>query len=364
MTKIKKITVFTIFLFTTFFFAGSTASVGVYDPWADLNDDGLINIFDVVEVAGKYGTSGDPFNAKAAIEYDSSWLNITSKCGQYINIVHTFNSTEIMVDISGKTAVDGGAHQRNLGGTGLIPGWTQTYGGADPEYGHSVIPTVDGGYAIAGYTRSFGAGNFDSWLIKTDALGNHVWNQTYGGLGVDGAYCIIQTNDGGYVMAGETDSFGAGNRDFWLVKTDRFGDHVWNQTYGGTNHDTGWSVVQTSDGGYAIAGYTRSFGAGSGDVWLVKTDSIGNHQWNQTYGGTYSDYGGSMVQTSDGGYAIVGETDSFGAGSFDFWLVRISMESGVAWTDSTADTITLYRGATDSYWNYVRVRIWKIKETP
>ena len=139
---------------------------------------------------------------------------------------------------------------------------------------------------------------------------------------------------------------------------------MWNKTYGGAESDGANSLVQTRDGGYVLAGHTDLFNTGYTDLWLIKTDALGNHLWNQTYGGIYAETGRSLVQTSDGGYVIAGSTASFGAGNFDFWLVRISTESGLAWTDSTADTITLYRGATDSHWNYVRVRIWKIKETP
>ncbi|MCK4498522.1 hypothetical protein KAU25_04930, partial [Candidatus Bathyarchaeota archaeon] len=227
-----------------------------------------------------------------------------------------------------------------------------------------VIPTSDGGYALTGYTDPSGIGNHNLWMVKTDKQGNHVWNRTFGGSLADVGSSIIQTPDAGYVVAGNTRSFGAGNDDVWLLKTDRFGNYVWHRTYGGTDHDYGKTVVQTSDGGYAIAGYTKSFGAGGLDLWLVKTDAWGNHQWNQTYGGTQYDWGMSVVQTSDGGYTVAGYTQSFGAGNTDIWLVRISTDSGLTWTDSTADSITLYRGATDSHWSFVRVRIWKIRETP
>jgi predicted secreted protein len=148
------------------------------------------------------------------------------------------------------------------------------------------------------------------------------WNQTYGGAGDDRAYSVINTTDGGYALAGYTNSFGAGGYDFWLVKTDSAGNMQWNQTYGGAGDDCARSIVQTSDGGYALAGYTYSFGAGGYDFWLVKTDSAGNMQWNQTYGGTGDDYAYSVVQTSDGGYALAGYTNSFGAGGYDFYLVK------------------------------------------
>ena len=116
-------------------------------------------------------------------------------------------------------------------------------------------------------------------------------------------------------------------------------------------------MVQTSDGGYAIAGYSTSYGAGEQDVYLVKIDSNGFEQWRRTYSGANGSVGYSMVQTSDGGYAIAGFTWS-SDGSKYVYLVKTDIEFGIAQTDSSPNTITLYRGATDLYWNYVRVRIW------
>jgi hypothetical protein len=224
----------------------------------------------------------------------------------------------------------------------------------------ALIRTIDGGYALVGWTSSFGAGYGDFWLVKTDGNGNAQWNKTYGGTNGDAAYALVQTTEGGYALAGYTGSFGAGNRDFWLVKTDASGTMQWNKTYGGTGDDAASTMVQTVDGGYALAGYTWSFGVNwLPDYWLVKTDSSGNMQWSRNYGGTESDYANALVQTVDGGYALVGDTLSFGAGSYDIWLVKTDIESGLAWIDSSANSITLYRGATDAYWNYVRVRLWR-----
>jgi predicted secreted protein len=249
--------------------------------------------------------------------------------------------------------------------------WNTTYGGTASDRAYALVQTTDGGYALAGNTQSFGAGWSDFWLVKTDASGNMMWNQTYGGTDWDYAYALVQTTDGGYALAGYTDSFGAGGSNFWLVKTDTNGNMQWNMTYGGTNDDRVYALVQTSDGGYALAGWTNSFGAGGSNFWLVKTDTNGNMQWNQTYGGTNNDQAYALVQTTDGGYALAGYTYSFGAGSYDFWLVETDasgnvggVESGLAWIDSSANTITLYRGATDTSWNYVRVRLWKPRETP
>lgn len=210
--------------------------------------------------------------------------------------------------------------------------WNKTYGGANHDYAYSAVHTSDEGYAIGGYTDSFGAGLDDSWLVKTDADGNAQWNRTYGGTGMDHCYCILQTGDGGYVVAGVTNSSGAGDYDFWLLKTDLFGGMQWNKTYGGIKNDVTWSVVQTSDGGYLMAGSTDSFGAGFDDVWLVKTDASGNMQWNKTYGGGLDEAAYSVIQTSDGGYAMVGYTASSGAGSSDFWLIKTDASGNIEWS--------------------------------
>jgi hypothetical protein len=220
--------------------------------------------------------------------------------------------------------------------------WTHTYGGANYDVGESVVETSDGGYAIAGYTASYGTGSDDVWLVKTDANGSAQWNQTYGGINFDDGYSLVETSDGGYAIAGCTSSFGAGDWDFWLVKTNASGNMEWNQTYGGINSDWGCSVVEVSDGGYAIAGSTNSYGAGNNDFWLVKTDSSGVAQWNQTYGGTHIDSGCSMVEVSDGGYAIAGSTNSYGAGGSDVWLIKTN-SSGVAQWNQT------YGGGDDDY---------------
>jgi uncharacterized delta-60 repeat protein len=202
--------------------------------------------------------------------------------------------------------------------------WYKAFGGSEYDFAYFVQQTSDGGYVLAGYTSSFGSGGYDFWLVKTDPLGNHEWNRTFGGLGNDYAYSVQQTSDGGYVLAGYTRSFGSGSSDFWLVKTDPLGNHEWNRTFGGSGSDYAYSVQQTSDGGYVITGSTYSFGAGSYDIWIVKVDSLGNHEWNKTFGGSSSDYAYSVQQTSDGGYIVGGYTYSFGSGGFDSWLIKVN----------------------------------------
>ena len=211
--------------------------------------------------------------------------------------------------------------------------WDKTYGGTEWDRAKSLVVTSDGGYAIVGRTNSFGEGGGDAWLVKTDALGNMMWNHSYGGTNFDAAISLVVTSDGGYAVAGFTSSFGAGDADFWLVKTDSYGNMVWQEAYGGTGLDRAYAVVVAPDGGYALAGYTNSFDSEGYDFWLVKTDSSGNMEWSQTYGGTEYEYAFSMVATSDGGYAMAGETGSFGAEG-DFWLVKTDASGNMLWSQN------------------------------
>ena len=210
--------------------------------------------------------------------------------------------------------------------------WSRTYGGKVNDGCYSLIQTTDGGFALAGYTSSFGAGQHDFWLVRTDENGDSLWSHTYGGQRSDACYIHFQTSDGGYVLAGYSNSFGAGDFDFWLVRTDENGDSLWSRTFGGQDWDMCESLVQTADGGFALAGFTSSFGSGEYDFWLVKTDKNGDSLWSRTYGGQNIDYCNSLVQTSDGGYALVGDTDSFGAGRDDFWLVRTDENGDSLWS--------------------------------
>jgi hypothetical protein len=192
--------------------------------------------------------------------------------------------------------------------------FNSTYGGNDQDVPHAVVQTSNGGYALAGETESFGAGGKDAWLVKTDAQGRMEWNKTYGGNSTDWATALVTTQDGGYAMLGGTWSYDPGT--VWLIKTDAYGNMEWNKTYGTERGEQPASLLAAADGGYLMAGYTNSPSAEF--VWLRKTDAAGNIQWNRTYGGIInSTYVRQIVATPDGGYAALGytwilKTDTYG----------------------------------------------------
>jgi len=211
--------------------------------------------------------------------------------------------------------------------------WSQTYGGRGSDWCYSVIQTPDDGFALAGLTDSFGAGGVDFWLVVTDKEGEELWSQTYGGDSIEYCYSHILTDDVGYALAGFTNSFGAGEMDFWLVRTDEEGGELWSQTYGGEQDEICQSVIQTVDGGFALAGYTVSIDESDLDFLLVVTDEEGGELWSQTYGGEDWDVCSSIIQTADGGFALAGFTGSFGEGG-DFWLVRTDEEGEEIWSQT------------------------------
>jgi hypothetical protein len=210
--------------------------------------------------------------------------------------------------------------------------WNQFFGGIASDLGYGIEQTTDGGFAVLANTYSYGAGYLDVWLIKIDADGNEVWTQTYGELNADRGESMQQTSDGGFIIVGYTNSIGAGYYDIMLIKTDEFGNQLWMRTYGFELHDNGYSVQQTSDGGYIIAGSTGSIGAGASDGFLIKTDYEGEVEWERTVGGTSSDALYDVRQTTDGGYIMVGETASFGIGpKKDLWMIKMDAEGNELW---------------------------------
>ncbi len=201
--------------------------------------------------------------------------------------------------------------------------WQATYGGLLGDYARSVALTSEGGYVLGGWAESFGSSD-DFYLVVTDSGGNLVWQNHYGGPGQDIGYCVRQTADGGFILGGGSESFSLDqDRDFYVVKTDASGNEQWESIIGTTSDDECLALALTGDGGYILGGYSGIGGFGSTDFYVVKLDSGGNFQWHQVFGGSGIEEGRAIVQTADSGYALAGMTDSFGAGSFDFYAIKL-----------------------------------------
>ncbi len=203
--------------------------------------------------------------------------------------------------------------------------WSKTFGGEESDGAYSVQQTSDSGYIIAGWTCSYSI-SCSGWLFKTDANGSIDWSKTFGGAKDDGIYAVQQTSDGGYILAGYTYSYGIGNSNAWLIKTDLRGNEEWNKTFGKRGDFWAYFVQQTVDGGYILAGDTVSW-AGDGNALLIKVDAKGNVQWNKIFGGNYSiGPPRSVQQTSDGGYIFAAGTKSN-----EGWIIKTDSDGNEQW---------------------------------
>ncbi len=212
--------------------------------------------------------------------------------------------------------------------------WTRAFGGSAYDVARSVIQTQDGGFLLAGYTTSTGSGGKDVMLVKTDANGDSLWAKVYGGTNDDEAYAVAQTLDNGYIVAGYTKSSGVGGEDVLLLKLNSSGDSVWAKTLGGMSDDCANDLKVTYDNGYVIAGYTASFGAGNFDMLLIKTDSAGNMQGMWAFGGGSDDEAQSVVQTPDSNFVLAGFTNSQGAGSYDMYILKSDAQGNALWQNT------------------------------
>ncbi len=221
---------------------------------------------------------------------------------------------------------------------GTFPTFIGTYGGPGLEVGESVVQTNDGGFLIAGSTSSYGAGGSDIYLVKTDNVGVIQWSKTFGGVGGESATSIRLIESGGFILAGVTNSFGAGSNDMYLIKLNNSGDSVWSKTYGYSGNEGPNEVQRTNDGGYLLAGSTESVGSGLRDMFLVRVDSIGNIIWSKTYGGTNYEDAYSIKVLPDRGFVVAGYTTSFGSGGMDFYVLRSYYTGDTIWTKTYHDS--------------------------
>jgi len=210
--------------------------------------------------------------------------------------------------------------------------WSKKYGQAPLIYysglGGSLINTDDGGFAVGGSIKDTSGGDSQALLIKFDNNGDTLWSKTYGGTGYDVAYKCRQTKDGGYVLIGQTKSFGEPNGDVYLVKTDEKGDTLWTKTYGGGNLEDGFSIEITDDDGYIIGGYTNSFGEG---VYVIKIDSTGKKEWQKVIGINIPGLGGRIIQTKDKGYLIETAKDNSGGKGWQGYLAKLDSSGSMLW---------------------------------
>jgi len=209
--------------------------------------------------------------------------------------------------------------------------WEFTYGGIGDDAAYAIQETSDGGYIVAGYTHFFGAPTSDTWILKLNSEGDIEWQHIYGGTGDDKAYAVQETSEGGYIVAGSTQYLGALDHDFWVLKLTSAGFREWQRIYGGFGDDVAYSIQETSDEGYIVAGDTDSFGNKKSELWILKLTSLGNVEWESIYGGSADDYLNCIKETSDGGYIVTGNTYSFGAGDSDILAFKLSSLGNIEW---------------------------------
>lgn len=215
------------------------------------------------------------------------------------------------------------------------------YDGGDVEYGFGVCESPEGNFTVAGF-MGFGPGGSDACIMQLDPGGTQLWTMAYGGSGYEEARAIAVTRDSGYIFVGQTSSFGAGSSDVLVAKLDATGQVDWARAIGGTGSDVGVAVDTTTDGGYIVGGYTRSFGAGSNDGYFIKLSAVGAVEWTRTVGGLQAELIYDVVQTPGGGYSGAGYTTSFGGPATEYYLVQLSS------TGTLINTVTYGGNSSDN----------------
>lgn len=214
----------------------------------------------------------------------------------------------------------------------IVTSWVKIIGGANSDYGRRIIEVSDGNYVLVGLTSSFGAGQYDIWLIKINTNGDTLWTKTYGEAGFDVGNCVQQTSDNGFIITGETESFGTSIRTVFLLKTDSNGNMLWVKKYQDVGTSCGYFVQQTTDGGFIVCGNV-TLSLGNEETLLLKTDNNGNLEWNKLFGGEKNDLGHCVKQTNDNGFVIVCQSNSFSTNTADdIWLIKTDTNGDTLWT--------------------------------
>ncbi|MDO8723584.1 MAG: hypothetical protein Q7J31_15355 [Syntrophales bacterium] len=210
--------------------------------------------------------------------------------------------------------------------------WQKTYGGEKTEYGKSIKKTADGGYILVGYTGSFGEGAHDIWVIKLNKDGDIEWQKTYGESDVENSYSIIETSDDGYIVSGREHYLSDNRQQIYLIfKINLLGELEWKKLYGIGGNMATYSMAKTDDEGFIVAGYTDLLGTNSLDIILVKFDIFGNIQWQKAYSGSGDDLAYSVIKTSNGGYFLTGHSNSTEDGSYDIIAIMLDSAGNIRW---------------------------------
>ena len=238
--------------------------------------------------------------------------------GGWTNSYNTDDYDIYLIKLSGKNNIE----------------WSITIGGTEHEAANSIKQTNDGGYVIAGYTNSYGFGSFDVYIVKIDKNGNIEWTRVIGGDKDDRANDIAQTDDGGYLIAGTTYSYGGGYSDIYIIKLNNLGEIMWEKTIGGKGYDGANIIINSNEGGYLVGGYTSSYGSGGEDIYLIKISNLGDLEWTRTIGGNGDENAYDIIQNDDNDYILVGHTTSYIEYEDDFYIVKMDDNGNVKWTKS------------------------------
>ena len=243
------------------------------------------------------------------------------------SIVECPNGDFVIAGVTGTNVGASDVYLLRIASNGLVK-WERTFHHWDNERcfsPHSLVLCSDNGFAIAGYSYSAALSN-DVWLIRTDSLGIALWNKTYGvSSGYERPESLVQCDDGGFGIMANTQSFGAGGTDGWFIRTDEFGNQIWNQTYGGTEEDGFTKAILMSDGGFTLMGSTHSFDIGGGDAWIVRIDSNGEILWEETIGDPYGNGIASFLYLGNDTYVAAGSTYSVGSMYQDLWVFKFQV---------------------------------------
>lgn len=223
--------------------------------------------------------------------------------------------------------------------------WAAHFSGGTAEEMEDVIVTSDGNILATGTIEDYDTGNADVWLVLFSNDGSIIWQKSYGGSGVETGYEVLETPDGGFIVAGSSETFSNGSSDMWVFKTNKDGVVEWEKSYGGANLEQAWSIDATNDNGYIVAGGTESYGAGMSDCLVLKLDSNGNIIWQKAFGGpdddagggSYGEYVARVFEDEDGNYIVSAITYSFGHGGSDIWVLKLDSSGNIIWQNAYGD---------------------------